>query len=422
MGQGVLRLLLVNCWSLLVLLCLPCLYGWSLFHPPTKKQLLGRWRNFLLFMWQCLRGRHSTGGWLFFCSSAGEYEQAVPLLERLEGKRGQKILLFFSHSGYRFAKLRKEQAHCLLAPPDLVWLWWLFFAACQPCGVIVVRHELWPAFLCAARSRSKLYLIDASFPRIRQRWLKGWLLSFFDKIFVVDEMDRVTAQHSFAVPQQCLLVAGDSKYDRVAQRVATQALNDEAFSLLQGHAPRRRLLIGSAWEEEVSTVLNAYRPRRNQWQVLIAPHEPHEQMVSWITQLCRQHKFSVRRYTQLSLPFANADVVIIDVLGCLTELYSLADIALVGGGMKDKVHNVLEPVFHGLPTAMGKHFTNSSEAKLLFDAGWLTVVDADNIAAWWQTQAKSSKDQQRHKQQLAFVHELCGATENIAAALEAEGA
>lgn len=421
MGHAMISLLLVNCWSLLVLLALPCLYLVACFHSPTQAQLHGRWRKFLHFCWQCFRHPQNRGRWLFFCSSAGEYEQAVPLLARLKGRRAEKIVVFFSHSGYRFAALRREKAYCLLAPPDLLWLWWLFFRVCRPRAVIVVRHELWPAFLYAARGWSKLYLVNASFPHLRYRWLKGWLLAFFSKIFVVDELDRITAQHSFYVPPARLVVTGDSKYDRAAQRVGAGALHDEAFSLLQRHAMRRRLLIGSAWEDEVSAVLNAYRPHCERWQVLIAPHEPHAQMVEWIETMCFQRKFSVRRYTQLSLPFADADVVIIDTLGCLTELYALAELALVGGGLRGKVHNVLEPVFHGLPTAMGKNFTNSSEAKLLFDAGWLTVVDADSLAGWWQTQTPKSEDRARRARQLAFVHELCGATEATCAALEADG-
>ncbi len=414
------RLLVVNCWSLLVLLCLPFLYALALFHFPTKKYLQGRWRNFLYFCWQCWCHQKNTGGWLFFCSSAGEYEQAVPLLDKLQGKRQDKTLLFFSPSGYRFAQLRREPARCLLAPPDLFWLWWLCFAACRPRAVIVIRHELWPAFLAAARCWSTLYLVDASFPHRRYRHLRGWLLGFFHKIFVVAELDRVTAQHSFSVPQARLLVAGDSKYDRAAQRVAEEKLNDTAFLLLQEHAPRQRLLIGSAWEAEINAVLAAYRSCRDRWQVLIAPHTPQAQMVSWIESLCQQQKFSVRRYTQLSLPFANADVIIIDTLGCLTELYALADLALVGGGMQGKVHNVLEPVFHGLPTAMGKNFTNSSEAKLLHDAGWVAVVDADSITAWWQAHAAKHIDRARREQQLAFVQALCGATAAICAVLETD--
>ena len=413
-----LRLVLVNCWSLLVLSVYPSLCLAAFFSPTIKRQLHGRLRNFLFFCGQIIRRQKKTGGWIFLCSSAGEYEQAVPVLDKLAGKREDRLILFFSPSGYRFAALRHEQAHCLLAPPDLLWLWWLLFVLWRPRGVVVVRHELWPAFLCAASRCSKLYLIAASFPHLRQRWLKGWLLGFFGKIFVVNELDRVAALHSLRVPQQRLVVAGDSKYDRAAQRVAAQELNDTAFLLLQEHGKRRRLLIGSAWQEEIMTVLDAYRKQRTRWQVLIAPHEPHAAMLDWIKKLCRQKKLRVRLYTQLSLPYVDADVIIIDTMGCLTELYGLAHLALVGGGMRDKVHNVLEPVFHGIPTAMGKYFANSSEARLLFDAGWLTVVDDDNLATWWHSQANKSRDHEHRERQLAFVHELCGATEVICAALD----
>ncbi len=418
LSGDMLRLVLVNCWSLFVLSAYPCLCLAAFFFPPLQKQLQGRLRKFLLFCGQTLRGQKKTGGWIFFCSSAGEYEQAVPVLTELAGKREEQLVLFFSHSGYRFATLRCERAHCLLAPPDLWWLWWLLLVLWRPRGVVVVRHELWPAFLCAAARRSKLYLIDASFPHLRGRWLKSWLLGFFRKVLVVDELDRVTALHHLHVPQQRLIVAGDSKYDRVAQRVAAPAPHDKSFALLRTPGKRRRLLIGSAWQEEILAVLDIYRKQRARWQVLIAPHTPHVEMLDWLQKLCRQKKLQVRFYTQLSLPYVDADVIVIDTMGCLTELYGLAHLALVGGGMRGKVHNVLEPVFHGIPTAMGKYFANSSEARRLFDAGWLTVVDTDNLASWWQAQTTKSYGAERRAQQLAFVHELCGATRLIGTVLD----
>ena len=283
-------LLLINCWSLLVLLSLPFLYTLALCHKKTKTQLRGRVRNFLIVCWQLWQRQRTTNNWLFFCSSAGEYEQAVPLLARLDGARQDKIILFFSQSGYRFAQLKREQATCLLAVPDLLWLWWLFFALCRPRAVIVVRHELWPAFLYAAQRWSKLYLINVSFPHLRHRWLRRWLLTFFTKIFVVTSRDALAAQQQLHVPAARLCVAGDSKYDRVAQRVATQTDPPPASRLLRNNTRRRRLLIGSAWEAEIAAVLQVYPAQRNSWQVLIAPHEPHTQMVSWIEELCRQKK------------------------------------------------------------------------------------------------------------------------------------
>ena len=355
------------------------------------------------------------GGWLFFCSSAGEYEQAVPLLESL-GNREAGVVIFFSRSGLDFARLRGERAHCMLSIPDLVWLWWLFFVLYRPRGVVVVRHELWPAFLYIAGWWGRLYLVNASFPHVRHRWLRGGLLGFFDKIFVVSEADKVVAQGALGVPKGKMMVVGDSKYDRVMQRVGRHKVSDIKFSLLREHGKRRRLLIGSAWGEEVMAVLDVYRQWRGKWQVVIAPHEPHAAMVAWIEELCWQRKFSVRRYGQLSLAFIDVDVIIIDTVGYLTELYGLAELALVGGGMRGKVHNVLEPVFHGVPTAMGKYYTNSREAELLLKEGWLTVVDEHSVGVWWHERAEV--DRTWRARQLAFVRKLCGATEVIRAELE----
>ena len=354
------------------------------------------------------------GGWLFFCSSAGEYEQAVPLLEGL-GNREAGVVIFFSRSGLDFARLRGERANCLLSVPDLVWVWWLFFILYRPRGVVVVRHELWPAFLYVASWWGRLYLVNASFPHARYRWLRSWLLGFFEQIFVVSEADKVVAQQALGVPESKMVVVGDSKYDRVMQRVGRQEIGGVKFALLREHGKRRRLLLGSAWSEEVVAVLDVYRQWRSGWQVVIAPHEPSAAMVAWIEELCWQKKFSVRRYGQLSLPFVDVDVVIIDMVGYLTELYSLAELALVGGGMRGKVHNVLEPVFHGVPTAMGRYYTNSREAELLLKEGWLTVVDEHSVGVWWREQAGVGR--QWRERQLAFVRGLCGATEVICAEL-----
>lgn len=409
------QLLLLNCWSLFVLLALPLLGITVCLHKKLTIQLGKRIGNFLHYCWQVVWQKHKQPTCVFFCSSAGEYEQAVPLLQNLRVARAKMLIVFFSNSGYSFAALKKETAHCLLSPPDLLWLWWIFFSLCRPRAVIVVRHELWPAFLYAAKRWSKLHLVNAAFTHTRHKHLRRYLLSFFDKIFTVTAEDAHIAQQHFHLPATRINVVGDSKYDRAAQRVAAQALHDAPFLLLQQHRPRQRLIIGSAWQPEIAAVLNVYPTRRQHWQVIIAPHTPHTTMVSWITQLCQQKNFSTQRYRELSPQSVTADIIVIDSIGFLTELYALADLALVGGGMRDKVHNVLEPVFHGIPTATGKNFNNSSEAKLLVKAGWLTVIDANNIDTWWQPPPNPTA---HAAQQLAFVQDLCGATAKICTALE----
>jgi 3-deoxy-D-manno-octulosonic-acid transferase len=125
-----------------------------------------------------------------FCSSAGEYEQAVPLIETAHQEGGFFVLLvFFSPSGINFIKARGDRYPYILAPLDTQWQWERFFSMVKPEATVVVRHELWPAFLTSARRFSKkLLLVNVSqssskAPRLLIRWGKRCLFGFFDQIY-----------------------------------------------------------------------------------------------------------------------------------------------------------------------------------------------------------------------------------------------
>ena len=67
---------------------------------------------------------------------------------------------------------------------------------------------------------------------------------------------------------------------------------------------------------------------------------------------------------------ADADVVLVDRVGVLGDLYALADVAFVGGGFHAAgLHSVLEPAAFGAPVLFGPRHANSRDAGLLLAAG-----------------------------------------------------
>ena len=70
-------------------------------------------------------------------------------------------------------------------------------------------------------------------------------------------------------------------------------------------------------------------------------------------------------------------VLIIDGMGLLAEFYGCADLALVGGGIHNRVHNVLEPAVRGLYLSYGPRYHTSKEAIGLVNDDLVTVVDSD---------------------------------------------
>ena len=81
------------------------------------------------------------------------------------------------------------------------------------------------------------------------------------------------------------------------------------------------------------------------------------------------------------------DVLIVDTVGLLAQLYRLADIAFVGGSFRGSVHNVMEPAAMAKPVIFGPTIQNAHEASLLVERGGAKLVRtpqelADAIIAW----------------------------------------
>ncbi|MFW7382015.1 MAG: 3-deoxy-D-manno-octulosonic acid transferase [Oligoflexus sp.] len=398
----------------------------SWFRPALVPQLEGRW--WTESDWQELQSwtRRYQRRLVIFCSSAGEYEQAKPLIARLSALPSCGVMtIIFSQSGMRFAKAQGDTLELRRASWDFLWVWQRFFRLLQPEVTAIVRHEIWPAFLHAAyRQGSKIFLIDAvafdSPPRFNRLW-KSYLYQFFHKICAVSVDDRQRFIDDYACLAEQVEVTGDTKYDRVFERLEERTASRlQLENQLDQLWPRqRRLIIGSAWPADVRPVLAVYE-RRNEllqgWQVIIAPHELHSSMIEWLVAECLKHSLSYELWSELKQSGtrqpSHAKVLIVDALGILAELYGCADLAFVGGGMHHRVHNVLEPSCHSLPVCFGPLHHTSQEAKYLLARNLVTVITTENDLQQWWFHWHQQNDLVDH-QLLAEVKALCGASDRI---------
>ena len=124
----------------------------------------------------------------------------------------------------------------------------------------------------------------------------------------------------------------------------------------------------------------------------------------------------------MSHPLArNADLIIVDRVGVLGDLYALADMAFVGGGFHGAgLHSVLEPAAFGVPVVFGPRIDNSREAGLLeLEGGGASAADADALAAIltrWTLDAVARTDAGHRAR--ALVERGRGATEKSVALIE----
>ena len=145
-------------------------------------------------------------------------------------------------------------------------------------------------------------------------------------------------------------------------------------------------------------------------RVVIAPHDISEKHLVEIEQLFNK---STVRYSNYSNQVA--DIMLIDNIGLLSSIYRYADIAFVGGGFTNALHNILEPAAYGVPVIYGNNHTKFPEALELEEAGGGKSVA--NSAEFITYLEKVSNDDlfcsEAGQNSLQFVREKIGATDII---------
>jgi len=202
----------------------------SFFSPKLKSQLTNRPSVSDLAASLQKKRKGFQKAVLFFCSSAGEYEQARPLIDRLTNNNVFVHTLVFSKSGHDYISARKDDVSYSLTPiTDSVWDWGWIFSAIRPSIIAVVRHELWPGFIWSARNYGCLVLINASrsigeAKSKPKKAIRAALLRMFDKIYTVSPRDAEFFKREYHIKNLSVIVSGDTKYDRALERTKSAGL------------------------------------------------------------------------------------------------------------------------------------------------------------------------------------------------------
>jgi 3-deoxy-D-manno-octulosonic-acid transferase len=227
-----------------------------------------------------------------------------------------------------------------------------------------------------------------------------------------EDADRLVA---LGVPARRVTITGDARYDQVWARAA--GVDRESRLLAPLRDARPTLVAGSTWPADEAALLPAWArtvASRGGARLVIAPHEPTPAHLAPIEAWARESGLRVARLDAGPGAIAEADVIVVDRVGVLGDLYALADLAFVGGGFHAAgLHSVLEPAAFGAGVLFGPRYGASRDARLLLDADAAMSVDGasalhDTLARWlrgaddWRTIGERAR---------GVVHEGLGAAE-----------
>jgi 3-deoxy-D-manno-octulosonic-acid transferase len=299
----------------------------------------------------------------FHAASLGEYEQGLPVIEKIKEKfPSHKIVVtFFSPSGYEVRKNNTVADVTVYLPLDTKKNAKEFLTLVNPELVFFIKYEYWLNYLSELKElKTPTYMISGIFRENQMffKWYGGFYrkaLDTFTYFFVQNENSKKLLRQ---LGKANVAVSGDTRFDRVAAILE----KDNSLDFISEFKNNTlTIVVGSSWPKDESLLVDFINSNKYNVKFIIAPHnikaEQIEHLKNSIT--TKTVLFSERKEKNL----ADYDVFIIDTIGILTKIYSYADIAYVGGGFGNPgVHNLLEPATYGVPIVIGPNYSHFTEA------------------------------------------------------------
>jgi 3-deoxy-D-manno-octulosonic-acid transferase len=414
-------------YDILLILAVPFFIPYFLYRSIIRRRLRKGIAERLGFLAAekrtCLQGSETL--WVH-AVSVGETIAVRPLLMALKKRYPDKkiVLSTVTETGRSIAERLDDVDLCIYFPFDFGFAVRRMLKTVRPSLIVVVETEIWPNFLrYADRAGIPTVLVngrisDKSFGGyLRFSWAFRPVLSKFAALCMQTKEDarRIIA---IGAPSRRVHVAKNLKYDIPAIRISEEKKRD----LLAKYCLPAGLPIvtaGSTHRGEEEVILAKYcslvKEGRKSLLVLVPRHpERAEEVVKVAEQLdvrCTRRS-ELQGHTPLLQP---GEVLLVDTVGELMDIYSLSDLVFVGGSLVPVGgHNLLEPASCAVPVIFGPHMSNfrEIEALILLHKGGVQVADGDALADTLCHLLDSSAERKKLGENgVRILTENCGSTE-----------
>ena len=378
------------------------LRGWRRGEPASAlSERLGR-------LPREIAARAGGGGAIWMHAvSVGEVLAAKPLLDGLKLRfPGRAVFVSTTtETGQRLARERLQDADGIFYFP----LDWIVpvrraLSSMRPALVIIMETEIWPNFLREARRRgvpvvfANARISTRSFARF-ERW-KYFIGVFFTvvlrdaELFLAQTPEDAARLREMGAEEERVEVTGNLKYDAEPPAIGRFGAWLEEQLKQQERWPV--VVAGSVVEGEEEAVLAAYDIVQRKWRhalLVLAPRKPDRFEAA--ASIAAAGGWNVVRRSRLDLSNTDnsnkldesADVLVLDSIGELAGIYSLADAVFVGGSLVAEAggHNILEPAWFGRPPVFGtsmENFRDMADQFLAARAG-IQVTDGPMLGKVW---------------------------------------
>jgi len=349
----------------------------------TRKKWL---RDKLGFLDSSLLTPHASPIWIH-AVSVGEVNAAIPFLRKLKAAYPDIpiILSTITDTGQKVARQKApEDTRLVYLPFDLRIILKRCFEKVRPRLFIVMETELWPNIFSVAAERSIPVIVLNG--RISDKSSRGYRKASFFMKKVIDRVALFCMQSpadadriiSIGAEAGKVMVLGNFKFDMdISQRIPSWTRE------VRGQV----IVAGSTHAGEEQIIIDAYRENVYLFpglKLIIAPRHP--ERFAEAEDVIRRSDMRYVKRSELGAegeePGAEKfNILLLDSVGELTAVYSIADIAIMGKSIEGRGgQNPLEPAYWGKPIICGQHMENFPFIRDFYDAGAAFQVTSTGLA------------------------------------------
>ena len=323
---------------------------------------------------------------LFHAASAGEYEQLKPLLRLVNKDKYFIIQSFTSPTIYEQEKKSSLFDIGCYHPFDLPWLSFYFFLSLKPNKYIITRHDVWPGHIIIAKFlKISIYYINANIHK-NSIWMKWYCKSLSKYIFkkitkiIVPSEEIANNLYQIKIPKASITICHDSRFTEVKYRKEKKK-NTQLLSQIFNNF--NTTLFGSIDIQDEKIIFKSLKniyPEgqdsliRKKHCLIFVPHEVDKETINRLINQLDRLSFKYCSYSEYLKNSTNEQVIIIDSVGLLADLYRYANKAYIGGGFSRGVHSVLEPAVYDCSIAHGPNIEMLDEAKFLVKNNYSKII------------------------------------------------
>ena len=300
------------------------------------------------------------------CSSVGEVNLSEDLVKKFYSISRKNILIsVFTDTGYENAVKKysdKKKIKVIYFPVDDKKKINEILNKIKLKLLVLVETELWPNLINETKKKHSRIIVvngrisDRSYPRYKKlKFLLKSMLQKIDFFYMQSEIDKERII-SLGADENKTENVGNLKFSISLEKYSDN--EKEEYRKFLNIGDRKVFVAGSTRTGEDEIILDVFKRIKN-YVLIIVPR--HLDRLAKIENLIKENNLTYVKYSDLEnkISTGKEDIILVDKMGVLRKLYSISDIAFVGGTLVNiGGHNLLEPLFYRKAVIFGKYTQN----------------------------------------------------------------